>query len=112
LRHRTFGGIDENETTVCHTEDAFDFPAEVGVSGRVDDVDFDTLIGDGNVFGEDGDSAFSFEIVGVEDLLTGQLGISELSALPEHTIDESGFAVIDMSDNGNVSEVISNFGHF
>jgi hypothetical protein len=44
--------------------------------------------------------------------LTGQLGIAELSALPEHTIDESGFAVIDVSDDGNVSEVISDFGHF
>jgi len=45
-------------------------------------------------------------------LRSSQLGIAELSALPKHTIDEGGFAVIDMSDDGNVSEIISDFGHF
>jgi len=111
LRHRTFGGIDEDEATVSHTEDAFDFPAEVGVTGRVDDIDFDPLKRDGNVFGKNGDAPFPFKIVGVENLLSGQLGIPELSALPEHTIDERSFAVIDVSDNGNVSEIGAEFGH-
>jgi hypothetical protein len=78
LRHRTFGGVDEDETTVRHSEDAFDFPAEIGVTGRVDDIDFHAFVGDGNVFGEDCDAPFPLEIVGVEDLLAGKLSIPKL----------------------------------
>jgi len=41
-----------------------------------------------------------------------QLSVAELPALAEHAIDECSFAVIDVSDDGNVSEIISDFGHF
>jgi hypothetical protein len=81
------------------------------VSGGVDNIDFDSLIRNSNVFGENGNPAFPFEIVGVEDLLPGKLGIAELPALPEQTIDESRFAMIDVSDNGDVAEIVSYFGH-
>src|SRR5439155_25028024 len=37
LRHRTFGGIDQQDHTLDHREDALHFAAEIGVAGRVDD---------------------------------------------------------------------------
>jgi len=86
-------------------------PGSSSPTGGVDDIDFDPLIRDGNVFGENGDASFSFEIVGVENLLSCQLCITELPALAEHAIDECSFAVIDVSDDGNVSEIISGFKH-
>ena len=39
LRHRALGGIDQQEHPVGHAEHALHFPAEVGVAGRVDQVD-------------------------------------------------------------------------
>ena len=39
LRHRPFGGVDQQEHAVHHAEDALDLAAEVGVAGGVDDVD-------------------------------------------------------------------------
>ena len=39
LRHRPFGGVDQQDHAVDHGEDALDLGAEIGVAGRVDDVD-------------------------------------------------------------------------
>jgi hypothetical protein len=39
LRHRAFGGVDEHDGAVDHGEDALHLAAEIGVAGRVDDVD-------------------------------------------------------------------------
>ena len=39
LRHRSFKGVDDQEDTIDHAEDAFHLAAEVGVARRVDDVD-------------------------------------------------------------------------
>ena len=39
LRHRPFGGVDQQDHAVDHGEDALDLGAEVGVAGRIDDVD-------------------------------------------------------------------------
>src|SRR5205085_8208829 len=39
LRHRAFRGVDEQDDAVDHRQHALDFTAEIGVTGRVDDVD-------------------------------------------------------------------------
>jgi hypothetical protein len=39
LRQRPFGGVDQQHDAVGHRQHALDFPAEVGVAGRVHDVD-------------------------------------------------------------------------
>ena len=39
LRHRPFGGVDQQDDAVDHRQDALDLGAEIGVAGGVDDVD-------------------------------------------------------------------------
>ena len=39
LRHRPFERVDQDEGTVGHLEGALDLAAEIGVAGRVDEVD-------------------------------------------------------------------------
>ncbi len=39
LRHRPFSGIDQHDGAVDHGQDALDLAAEIGMAGRVDDVD-------------------------------------------------------------------------
>ena len=43
LRHGAFGGVDQQHHAVDHRQDALDLAAEVGVAGRVDDVDAGAL---------------------------------------------------------------------
>jgi hypothetical protein len=105
LGHGAFGGVDEQQDAVGHVEDAFDLPAEVGVAGGVDDVDFDALVADGDVLGEDGDAAFAFEVVAVEQaVLAGGLALGDVE-LAQDGVDEGGFAVVDVGDDGDVADV-------
>ena len=59
---------------------------------------------DAGGLGEDGDAALAFEVVGVHDALGNFFSGSENTALTEHGIDERSLAVIDVSDNGDISE--------
>ena len=63
LRHRPLGGIDEHDGAVHHRQDAFDLTAEIGMAGRIDDVDARILPDDRGRLGEDGDAALRLEIV-------------------------------------------------
>ena len=81
LRPRAFEGIDQNQRPVGHLQHALDFAAEIGVAGRVDDVDLHALVDEGDVLGENGDAAFPFQIVGIEDAIPLELRLAELAAL-------------------------------
>ena len=43
LRQRALGGVDEQHDAVDHRQPALDLAAEVGVAGRVDEVELDLL---------------------------------------------------------------------
>ncbi len=68
------------------------------------------LIGDGDVFGQDRDAAFAFEIVAVENLIPDELGFAVTSALMQHAIDQAGFAVVDVCDDGHIADVGATHG--
>ena len=109
LRERALAGVHQQEHTVDHGQAALDLTAEVGVTRGVDDVQGDGVItlavSDRHVFGEDGDALLALEIHRVHDSLGDVLADPESSGLPKHRVDESGLAVIDVSDDGEVSEV-------
>ena len=106
LGEGAFGGIDEEHDAVDEFEGAFDFAAEVGVTGRIDDVDFVVVVTDAGGFGEDGDAAFAFEFVGVHDAVFDVLIGAEDAGLAEHGVNEGGFAMIDVRNDGDVAEVL------
>src|SRR5204863_1465341 len=43
LRQRPFGGVDQHNGAIHHAKNALDLAAEVGMTGRVDDVDAGVL---------------------------------------------------------------------
>ena len=63
LRHRPFGRVHEHDRAVDHGEDALDLAAEIGVAGRVDDVDARVLPHAPRCLGQDGDAALALEVV-------------------------------------------------
>ena len=105
LRHRPFGGIDQHQTTVSHFYDPFDFATKVRVAGCVDQVDLHALVRDRNVLGKNCDPTFAFQVVRIEDPFALQFVVAELTALSKQAINEGGFAVINVGDDDNVSNV-------
>ena len=67
---------------------------------------------DGEVLGQDGDAALALERVGVHDqavlaaLELVQLAGAELAGLAQHLIDQRRLAVVDVGDDGNVSQIV------
>ena len=110
LRHGALGGVDQHQRAVGHPQHALHLAAEIGVAGRVDDVDLHALVGDGDVLGQDRDAALAFQVVGVENLLADQLRFAEPAALAQHAIDQPRLAVVDVGDDGDVADVVATHG--
>src|ERR687883_8224 len=56
LGHRAIDGVDQQQAAVGHVEHPLDLAGEVGVAGRVDDVQLDAAEPNGGVLGQDGDA--------------------------------------------------------
>ena len=107
LRQRPLRGVDEQEHAVDHRQCALDLAAEVGVAGRVDDVDLRVAEADGGVLGEDRDALLALEIHRVEHALVHGLVLAERARLPEHRVDEGRLAVVDVRHDRDVAEVVA-----
>ena len=101
---RQSGTFRENQVVEERVMDsnALDLAAEIGVAGRIDDVDFDAVIMDGSIFREDSDAALPLERIGVHNSLFDDLVFSKCSALPEHLVHERRFAVVYVRNNRHV----------
>ncbi len=105
LRHRPFGGIDQDDRAIDHGQDALHLAAEVGVARRIDDVDPRVLPCNRRRLGDDRDPALLFEIVRIHDPLGDPLILAEGAGLLEQAVHERRLAVIDVSDNGDIAQL-------
>ena len=105
LRQRALGGVDEQQDRVDHQQAALDLAAEVGVAGRVDDVEPDAGVVDGRLLGQDRDALLALEVARIHDPVDDGLVGAERAGLAEHRVDERGLAVVDVGDDGDVAQV-------
>ncbi len=117
LRHRSLGGIDEQEHPVGHAQDALDFPAEIGVAGGVDQIDLrHYAIGGGkldrHVLGQDGDSPLALEGIAIEERVLLDLTLAKIAALAQQRVDQRRFAMVDVGDDCDVADVVTHSVHF
>ena len=110
LRHRSFRGVDQQQGSVSHFQHALDFAPKISMTWCVDDVDLDALVRQRDVLGENRDPAFFFNVTGVQDPFTGQLGLAKLSTLSQQAIHERGFAMINVGNDDDVTNVFT-LGH-
>ena len=110
LRERTFGRVDEKQHGVDHQQAPLDLAAEVGVPGRVDDVQPDAVVVDRRLLGEDRDPFLALEVHRVEDAVDDGLVRAERAGLAEHRVDQGGLAVVDVGDDRDVPEVAARGG--
>ena len=59
------------------------------------------------ILGENGDAALAFQVVRVHDALDEFLVGAENAALAQHGVDQSGLAVVDVRDNGDIANVLA-----
>ena len=70
----------------------------------IHDVDLGVAVLDGGVLGQNGDAALTLQIVGVHDALHRLLILAVYTALLQHLIHQRGLAVVNVGDNGNISQ--------
>ena len=100
---RALVGVDNQQRAVGHVEHALHLAAEVGVARRVDDVDLDALVVDGDVLGKNGDAALALLIVGVKNALLNFLVLAEHVGRPQQAVDQRGLAMVNVSDDSDVA---------
>ena len=105
LRHRAFGRVHEHDRAVHHAQDALHLAAEIGVARGIDDVDAGVLPDDRGRLGQDGDAALLLEIVRIHRALFHALVFAEAAGLGEELVDEGGLAVVDVGDDGDISQL-------
>ena len=106
LRQRSLARVDEEEDAVDHGERTLHLTAEVGVPGRVDDVDLHVAVPDGGVLGQDRDALLALQVHRVHDAVGHFLVGPERAGLAQHGVDEGGLAVVDVRDDRDVSQVV------
>ena len=104
LWKRAFCRVHEEQRAVGHHQRALDLAAEIGVAGRVDDVDLVPLVPNARVLREDRDASLALEIVIVHDAFGDDLIVAEGARLTEHVIDERRLPVVDVGDDGDVAQ--------
>ena len=105
LRQRPLGRIHQQQDGIDHVQAALDLSAEVGMAGRVDDVQANPVVVDRSLLGENGDPLLALQVVGVHDPLHHDLVGAEGTGLAKHGVDEGGLAVVDVGDDGQISDI-------
>ena len=72
----------------------------------VNDVDLVITVGNGGVFGENGDPSLFFDVIAVHDTLIYLLVGSKGSRLLEKFVYQCGLAVVDVCDNSDVFDFL------
>ncbi len=106
LGHGALGGVHQQDDAVDHFQNTLHLAAEVGVTRRVHDVDLGVAVLDGGVLGQNGDAALPLQVVGVHDALHRLLILAVYAALLEHLIHQRCLAVVNVGDNGYVSQFL------
>ena len=105
LGQRALGRVDQQQHAVDHGQRPLDLAAEVGVPGRVDQVDLHALPVHRRGLGQDRDAALPLLVARVHDAVDQRLVGAEHPGLAEDGVDERGLAVVDVGDEGDGPDV-------
>ena len=113
LRHRAFKRVDKQQATVGHAQYALDLSTEIGVAWSVEDVDAVDLsaartsanrVGHSAILRKNRDAPLALERVGVHDALAAYIKFDD-SRLRKHRIDECRLAMVNVSDDCDVTKI-------
>src|SRR5699024_2378265 len=112
LRKGAFRGIDKQHDAIKHGQAALDLAAEVGAARGVNNIDDQigaiftlALAVNRSVFGQNGNAALALLVIGVHDAVRVVAVFTECAGLLQHAVDEGGFAVVNVGDDGYITEL-------
>jgi len=103
---RSIVRVNHQQNAVHHFHDALDFAAEIGVARRVHDVDSITVPLECGILRADRDPLFPLEIHRVHHAFLDLLVRAQSSGLPQQLIHERGLAVVDVRNDGDVTDLV------
>ena len=106
LRHRAFESIYEKEASVCHIEHTLHLTTEVGVTRSIENINLGSFPVDRHILRENGYTALTLQVIGVENLAAVILSVTEQFSCQHHLVHQSRFAMVDVCNNCNVSNVL------
>ena len=86
LGHGALLGVDQEYRAVGHAQHPLHLTAEIGVAGRIDDVDLIPAVTVGAVFGGNGDTALAFQFHGIHQAFRHLLVVAKHAALAEELV--------------------------
>jgi len=101
-----FCGIAKEHYAVYHGKYALYFTAKVGVARGVHDVDAQVAARYRSTFSQNGNTAFFFQIALIHNAGIDVLVGAESATLLQHLVDQSGFAMIHVGNNGNITDIL------
>jgi hypothetical protein len=105
LGQRPLRRIHQQQHPVHEGQGPLDLAPEVGVAGRVHDIDLHALVVDGRVLGHDRDALLTLQVDRVHHPLGHVLVGAEDAGLPQHGVHEGSLAVVDVSDDRDVTDI-------
>ena len=111
LGQRTLGSVDQEQDRVDHQQGPLDLAAEVGVAGRVDDVQADAVVVDGGLLGQDRDPLLPLQVARIHDPVDNGLVRPEGAGLAEHRVDQGRLAMVDVGHDRDIAQVEADAGH-
>jgi hypothetical protein len=111
LRHHALDRVDQQQHRVDHAHDPLDLAAEVGVAGGIDQLDAHAVVLDRRALGVDRDPALALEVLAVHRALLHFLVDPESAGLAQESVQQGGFAVIDVRDDREVADVFAGATH-
>jgi hypothetical protein len=104
LRHRAFDRIHQQQYAIDPTQHALYFAAEVGMAGRVHDVDMHAFVIHCAVLRQNGDAALFFQVVAIHHALGDMFVGGKRAGLTEQLVHQSGLAVVNVGDDGDIAD--------
>ena len=104
LGHRTLSGVHQQDHAVDHLQNTLHLAAKVGVARGVHDVDLGVLVVDSGVLCQNGNAPLPLQVARVHDPVYGGLVLPVDAALLEHLVYQGGLAVVNVGNNGYVSD--------
>ena len=115
LGHDALFGIDQQQTAIDHAQDALNLAAEIGVAGGVDDIDpglaRHAIPKHAGALGQNRNAALALLVIRVHGPLYRRLIGSENPGLGQQLVNQCGLAVVNVSDDCDVTQGLDRGGH-
>ena len=106
LWHRALSCVNQQKRTVSHLQNAFYLATEVSVARGINNVNLDALVLNRDVLCQNGNSALTLLIIGVQNSLLNLLVLAECIGCLKHLVNHGGFTVVNVGDDSNISDVV------